>query len=98
MKLSWPVLSSNPVEAMSRDLQPICPLKSHRADPAVGLGAGAAYGHHPLLMRCSLPQSAAPLTQEERPGPAPTSLARQPPCRSKPYVSWPSSGTRKGRG
>ncbi|XP_077907083.1 serine/threonine-protein kinase MRCK beta [Ictidomys tridecemlineatus] len=39
-----------------------------------------------------LPLSAAPLTQEERPGPAPASLARQPPCRSKPYVSWPSSG------
>lgn len=81
---------------MSRDLQPTCPLKSHCADLVVGLGAGAACGHSPLLMQCSLSQSAAPLTQEERPGPAPASLARHPPCRSKPYVSWPSSGTRKG--
>ncbi|KAM6171544.1 serine/threonine-protein kinase MRCK beta [Erethizon dorsatum] len=39
-----------------------------------------------------LPLSAAPPTQEERPGPAPTGLARPPPPRSKPYISWPASG------
>uniref|UniRef100_A0A2K6TSW3 Serine/threonine-protein kinase MRCK beta n=2 Tax=Saimiri boliviensis TaxID=27679 RepID=A0A2K6TSW3_SAIBB len=39
-----------------------------------------------------LPLSAGPPSQEERPGPAPTSLARQPPSRNKPYISWPSSG------
>ncbi|XP_054548798.1 serine/threonine-protein kinase MRCK beta isoform X2 [Talpa occidentalis] len=39
-----------------------------------------------------LPLSAAPPAQEERPGPAPTSLSRQPPSRSKPYISWPSAG------
>ncbi|XP_062947921.1 LOW QUALITY PROTEIN: serine/threonine-protein kinase MRCK beta [Cynocephalus volans] len=39
-----------------------------------------------------LPLSAAPPSQEERPGPAPTSLSRPPPSRSKPYISWPSSG------
>lgn len=38
-------------------------------------------------------QSAVPPSQEERPGPAPASLSRQPPPRNKPYVSWPSSGT-----
>ncbi|XP_059541781.1 serine/threonine-protein kinase MRCK beta isoform X3 [Myotis daubentonii] len=39
-----------------------------------------------------LPLSAVPPAQEERPGPTPTSLARQPPPRNKPYISWPSSG------
>ncbi|XP_049755595.1 serine/threonine-protein kinase MRCK beta isoform X2 [Elephas maximus indicus] len=39
-----------------------------------------------------LPLSALPSTQEERPGPAPTGLSRQPPPRNKPYISWPSSG------
>ncbi|XP_036094349.1 serine/threonine-protein kinase MRCK beta isoform X3 [Rousettus aegyptiacus] len=39
-----------------------------------------------------LPLSAVPPSQEERPGPAPGSLSRQPPPRTKPYVSWPSSG------
>ncbi|XP_012326621.1 serine/threonine-protein kinase MRCK beta isoform X2 [Aotus nancymaae] len=39
-----------------------------------------------------LPLSAGPPSQEERPGPTPTSLARQPPSRNKPYISWPSSG------
>ncbi|XP_054305318.1 serine/threonine-protein kinase MRCK beta isoform X2 [Pongo pygmaeus] len=39
-----------------------------------------------------LPLSAAPPSQEERPGPAPSNLARQPPSRNKPYISWPSSG------
>uniref|UniRef100_A0A2R9CHV9 Serine/threonine-protein kinase MRCK beta n=2 Tax=Pan paniscus TaxID=9597 RepID=A0A2R9CHV9_PANPA len=39
-----------------------------------------------------LPLSAVPPSQEERPGPAPTNLARQPPSRNKPYISWPSSG------
>uniref|UniRef100_A0A8D1API0 Serine/threonine-protein kinase MRCK beta n=2 Tax=Sus scrofa TaxID=9823 RepID=A0A8D1API0_PIG len=39
-----------------------------------------------------LPLSAVPPSQEERPGPAPASLSRQPPPRNKPYVSWPSSG------
>ena len=37
-------------------------------------------------------QSAVPPAQEERPGPAPTSLSRPPPPRNKPYISWPSSG------
>ncbi|XP_058147258.1 serine/threonine-protein kinase MRCK beta isoform X1 [Dasypus novemcinctus] len=32
------------------------------------------------------------LPLEERPGPVPAALARQPPARTKPYVSWPSSG------
>uniref|UniRef100_A0A8C0CZA3 non-specific serine/threonine protein kinase n=1 Tax=Balaenoptera musculus TaxID=9771 RepID=A0A8C0CZA3_BALMU len=45
----------------------------------------------------SLPQSAVPPSQEERPGPAPASLSRQPPPRNKPYTSWPSSGTRGAR-
>ncbi|XP_048218357.1 LOW QUALITY PROTEIN: serine/threonine-protein kinase MRCK beta [Perognathus longimembris pacificus] len=36
-----------------------------------------------------LPLSAAPPAQEERPGPG---AARPPPARSKPYISWPSSG------
>ncbi|KAM5274174.1 serine/threonine-protein kinase MRCK beta [Ctenodactylus gundi] len=39
-----------------------------------------------------LPLNTAPPAPEERPGPAPTGLPRQPPSRSKPYVSWPSSG------
>jgi len=39
-----------------------------------------------------LPLSAVPPSQEERPGPAPPSLSRQPPPRNKPYISWPSSG------
>ncbi|XP_078191928.1 serine/threonine-protein kinase MRCK beta isoform X12 [Callithrix jacchus] len=39
-----------------------------------------------------LPLSAGPPSQEERPGPVPASLARQPPSRNKPYISWPSSG------
>ncbi|XP_032201261.1 serine/threonine-protein kinase MRCK beta isoform X3 [Mustela erminea] len=39
-----------------------------------------------------LPLSAVPPSQEERPGPAPPSLSRQPPSRNKPYISWPSSG------
>uniref|UniRef100_A0A8C0HYR2 non-specific serine/threonine protein kinase n=1 Tax=Balaenoptera musculus TaxID=9771 RepID=A0A8C0HYR2_BALMU len=39
-----------------------------------------------------LPLSAVPPSQEERPGPAPASLSRQPPPRNKPYTSWPSSG------
>uniref|UniRef100_A0A8C8ZFN8 Serine/threonine-protein kinase MRCK beta n=1 Tax=Prolemur simus TaxID=1328070 RepID=A0A8C8ZFN8_PROSS len=39
-----------------------------------------------------LPLSAAAPSQEERPGPAPSGLSRQPPSRNKPYVSWPSSG------
>ncbi|XP_054944481.1 LOW QUALITY PROTEIN: serine/threonine-protein kinase MRCK beta [Physeter macrocephalus] len=39
-----------------------------------------------------LPLSAVPPSQEERPGPAPASLSRQPPPRNKPYISWPSSG------
>ncbi|XP_004376760.1 serine/threonine-protein kinase MRCK beta [Trichechus manatus latirostris] len=39
-----------------------------------------------------LPLSALPSTQEERPGPVPASLSRQPPPRNKPYISWPSSG------
>ncbi|XP_012601804.1 serine/threonine-protein kinase MRCK beta isoform X2 [Microcebus murinus] len=39
-----------------------------------------------------LPLSAAAPTQEERPGPAPPGLSRQPPSRNKPYISWPSSG------
>ncbi|XP_032036431.1 serine/threonine-protein kinase MRCK beta isoform X1 [Hylobates moloch] len=39
-----------------------------------------------------LPLNAVPPSQEERPGPAPTNLARQPPSRNKPYISWPSSG------
>lgn len=39
-----------------------------------------------------LPLSAVPPAQEERPGPAPAGLSRQPPSRNKPYVSWPSSG------
>ncbi|XP_006209146.3 serine/threonine-protein kinase MRCK beta isoform X1 [Vicugna pacos] len=39
-----------------------------------------------------LPLSAVPPSQEERPGPAPASLPRQPPPRNKPYISWPSSG------
>ncbi|TKC44413.1 hypothetical protein EI555_012972, partial [Monodon monoceros] len=39
-----------------------------------------------------LPLSAMPPSQEERPGPAPASLSRQPPPRNKPYISWPSSG------
>ncbi|XP_021565782.1 serine/threonine-protein kinase MRCK beta [Carlito syrichta] len=38
-----------------------------------------------------LPLSAVPPPQEERPGPPPASLARQPPSRNKPYISWPSS-------
>lgn len=37
-------------------------------------------------------QSAVPPSQEERPGPAPPGLSRQPPPRNKPYISWPSSG------
>ncbi|XP_062037128.1 serine/threonine-protein kinase MRCK beta isoform X2 [Lepus europaeus] len=37
-------------------------------------------------------QSAVPTAQEEKPGPAPAGLSRQPPSRNKPYVSWPSSG------
>lgn len=41
-----------------------------------------------------LPLSAVPAAQEERPGPAPAGLSRQPPSRNKPYVSWPSSGGR----
>uniref|UniRef100_A0A9L0RN76 Serine/threonine-protein kinase MRCK beta n=1 Tax=Equus caballus TaxID=9796 RepID=A0A9L0RN76_HORSE len=39
-----------------------------------------------------LPLSAVPPAQEERPGPAPASLSRQPLPRNKPYISWPSSG------
>lgn len=39
-----------------------------------------------------LPLSAGPTAQEEKQGPAPTGLPRQPPSRNKPYVSWPSSG------
>uniref|UniRef100_A0A8C0M360 Serine/threonine-protein kinase MRCK beta n=1 Tax=Canis lupus familiaris TaxID=9615 RepID=A0A8C0M360_CANLF len=39
-----------------------------------------------------LPLSAVPPSQEERPGPAPPSLSRQPVPRNKPYISWPSSG------
>ncbi|XP_044929958.1 serine/threonine-protein kinase MRCK beta isoform X2 [Mustela putorius furo] len=39
-----------------------------------------------------LPLSAVPPSQEERPGPAPPNLSRQPPSRNKPYISWPSSG------
>ncbi|XP_046935992.1 serine/threonine-protein kinase MRCK beta isoform X2 [Lynx rufus] len=39
-----------------------------------------------------LPLSAVPPSQEERPGPAPPGLSRQPPPRNKPYISWPSSG------
>ncbi|XP_022360875.1 serine/threonine-protein kinase MRCK beta isoform X3 [Enhydra lutris kenyoni] len=39
-----------------------------------------------------LPLSAVPPSQEERPGPAPPNLSRQPPPRNKPYISWPSSG------
>ncbi|XP_036284905.1 serine/threonine-protein kinase MRCK beta isoform X4 [Pipistrellus kuhlii] len=39
-----------------------------------------------------LPLSAVPPAQEERPGPPPPSLARQPPPKSKPYVSWPTTG------
>uniref|UniRef100_A0A2K6GHN3 Serine/threonine-protein kinase MRCK beta n=1 Tax=Propithecus coquereli TaxID=379532 RepID=A0A2K6GHN3_PROCO len=39
-----------------------------------------------------LPLSAAAPSQEERPGPAPSGPARQPPSRNKPYISWPSSG------
>ncbi|XP_012579821.1 PREDICTED: serine/threonine-protein kinase MRCK beta [Condylura cristata] len=39
-----------------------------------------------------LPLSTAPPAQEERPGPAPAGLPRQPPSRSKPYISWPSAG------
>lgn len=39
-----------------------------------------------------LPLSAVPAAQEERPGPPAPSLARQPPPKSKPYISWPSTG------
>lgn len=39
-----------------------------------------------------LPLSAVPSSQEERPGPTSAGLARPPAPRSKPYVSWPSSG------
>lgn len=39
-----------------------------------------------------LPLSTAPTPQEEKQGPAPPGLPRQPPARSKPYISWPSSG------
>ncbi|XP_053457214.1 serine/threonine-protein kinase MRCK beta isoform X2 [Nycticebus coucang] len=39
-----------------------------------------------------LPLSAVAPSQEERPGPTPASLSRQPPSRNKPYISWPSSG------
>lgn len=39
-----------------------------------------------------LPLSSAPPAQEERPGPVSTGLARPPPARSKPYISWPTSG------
>uniref|UniRef100_A0A8C2UVT7 non-specific serine/threonine protein kinase n=1 Tax=Chinchilla lanigera TaxID=34839 RepID=A0A8C2UVT7_CHILA len=39
-----------------------------------------------------LPLSTSAPAQEERPGPAPTGLARPPPARSKPYISWPASG------
>ncbi|XP_037687711.1 serine/threonine-protein kinase MRCK beta [Choloepus didactylus] len=44
-----------------------------------------------LQVLMDLPLSAVP-AQEERPGPTPTGLARQPPPRNKPYISWPSSG------
>ncbi|KAM6202029.1 serine/threonine-protein kinase MRCK beta [Rhynchocyon petersi] len=37
-----------------------------------------------------LPLSSMPPSQEDRPTPA--GLARQPPPRNKPYISWPSSG------
>lgn len=47
-----------------------------------------------VLTRCFPAQSAVPPAQEDKPGPAPTSLARQPPPKTKPYISWPSSGTR----
>ncbi|XP_003799378.1 serine/threonine-protein kinase MRCK beta [Otolemur garnettii] len=39
-----------------------------------------------------LPLSAVAPSQEERPGPTPANLSRQPPSRNKPYISWPSSG------
>ncbi|CAO2587457.1 Serine/threonine-protein kinase MRCK beta [Lemmus lemmus] len=39
-----------------------------------------------------LPLSTAPPAQEEKQGPAPPGPPRQPPTRSKPYISWPSSG------
>lgn len=39
-----------------------------------------------------LPLSAVPPAQEDRTGPAPAGLARQPPPRSKPGAPWPSSG------
>uniref|UniRef100_A0A8C7B1P1 Serine/threonine-protein kinase MRCK beta n=1 Tax=Neovison vison TaxID=452646 RepID=A0A8C7B1P1_NEOVI len=54
--------------------------------PAVCLGAPS------LLTTFLSTQSAVPPSQEERPGPAPPSLSRQPPSRNKPYISWPSSG------
>ncbi|KAM8781802.1 serine/threonine-protein kinase MRCK beta [Rhynchonycteris naso] len=46
-----------------------------------------------LQVLMDLPLSAVPTSQEERPAPAPASLARQPLPRNKPYISWPSSGT-----
>lgn len=40
-----------------------------------------------LQVLMDLPLSAVPPAQEERPG-----VARQPPLRNKPYISWPSAG------
>uniref|UniRef100_A0A8C7EQJ2 Serine/threonine-protein kinase MRCK beta n=1 Tax=Neovison vison TaxID=452646 RepID=A0A8C7EQJ2_NEOVI len=54
---------------------------------------GTGWGMGVLLLTTFLStQSAVPPSQEERPGPAPPSLSRQPPSRNKPYISWPSSG------
>ncbi|XP_036607906.1 serine/threonine-protein kinase MRCK beta [Trichosurus vulpecula] len=39
-----------------------------------------------------LPLSVLPSSQEEKAGPSPANLSRQPQSRSKTYVSWPSSG------
>ncbi|XP_028926631.1 serine/threonine-protein kinase MRCK beta isoform X2 [Ornithorhynchus anatinus] len=39
-----------------------------------------------------LPLSVLPSSQDEKTGPPPTNLSRQPPSRNKTYISWPSSG------
>uniref|UniRef100_A0A6I8NHF9 Serine/threonine-protein kinase MRCK beta n=1 Tax=Ornithorhynchus anatinus TaxID=9258 RepID=A0A6I8NHF9_ORNAN len=43
-----------------------------------------------------LPLSVLPSSQDEKTGPPPTNLSRQPPSRNKTYISWPSSGTSPG--
>lgn len=80
-------------------------MRSHVPGPAAGLltaiplwqpHGGPRCVHRPLSCAPLSPQSAAPVPQEERQGPAPPGLPRQPPSRSKPYISWPSSGTQSG--